>query len=150
MPKRSKLPWYRLLKGRFHRTLEAALASDDARCRALAWVVMEEVGTGWGFQSRFAEKSGYPQGRISAYLTGSRAITNAVIDELAHALDRPRTDLERPFHPLGFQAPNEPTGEICPGHPQWRRMWAFWHAQDPRSFADPDELRERFPFYFPD
>ena len=142
-------PWYAKQTGRWHKSLELALASDSALRRSLAWCIIATVGDGTGYQTAFGKLVGKSQSAISLYLRGKREISGEIADQISAAVAK---HLGSPLIGMGhFCHPFEVGGGyswVSPGDPRWEGRWAFTRTLDPRNPSQ-SELEERFPGLFP-
>jgi len=146
--------WYQKLSKRFPDYIERALASEDPRRRALAWIMLDELLPGPVTQRRFAKMVGWGddesgQSKLQQYLAGGKGISDRAIREMAAALKRPESDFLKVCHPLGFDL-RGPDGAIEPGDDAWEGLWSFYRTLRPKHYEDLAALRARKPYWFPE
>ena len=142
-------PWYARESGRWHKSIERALASSNSHRQGLAWAILATVGGDHKCQTRFADLTGLSQSAISFYLSGrSRVSTEVRIqinDGVAKHLGHSLIGMNHFAHPFEIGA-----GAVwaIPGDPRWEVWWTFFRAMAPEN-PSTKELKERYPDLFP-
>jgi hypothetical protein len=145
----NETPWYARESGRWHSSVESALASDNPSRRSLGWCVLATVGGGYKCQTRFAEVTGLSQSAISYYLNGHNKIPFDVAKEInaavAKCLGSDMIGMFHFFHPfeIGFGL-----SWAVPGESRWEPWWTSARALAPEELTV-EELKTRFPILFP-
>ena len=146
---KKELPWYARESGRWHKSIEKALASGDCHQQSLAWCVLATVGGDHSCQTKFADLVGLNQPALSFYLGGRnklsreirQQINKAVAKHLGHAL----IGTDHFFHPFEIGAG---TVWAVPGDPRWETWWATFRVVAPENPTS-EELKTRYPDLFP-
>lgn len=141
--------WYAKQTGRWHRSIEIALAGTDRNAINLAWALLASVGGGHRCQTEFGLLVDWPQNQVSNYLRGRTHPPDEIL-ERAEVVIREKYDA--PFltfggveHPLeiGMGA-----SWYIPGDIGFDLRWKRWSTSI-RDNPPLSEVKERFPNLFP-
>ncbi len=142
--------WYERQDGRWHQSIENALAGNDSVAKGIAWAILVSVGGGHRCQTEFGKMVGVPQNQISNYLAGRRQCPPKVIDRVSEIVSK---ELSAPYlrfcgllyHPLELGTLG---GWLVPGDHEYDAWYAIVRKISP-SNPPLAELKARFPNFFP-